>query len=126
MNSSPRQLGPSLALSALLVSVLVLTACASTDGPAGTPGPASPSSSPPPPSPTLPAGAKLMTLTGEVGAGIEAGCTILTAGDKVYELQGTAVKSLRGTVTVTGHVLHNVMTICQQGTPFRVTEVERA
>jgi hypothetical protein len=122
MISPPRHLGPSVAVSALFV--LMLTACASTDGPAGSPGSATPSSSPPVPSPTSSGSEKLMTLTGEVGEGVEAGCTILTSGDQVYELQGSGVKSLSGTVTVTGHVLHNVMSICQQGTPFRVVEVK--
>jgi hypothetical protein len=122
----PRQLGTSLALGVLLVSVLGLTACARTDDPAGSPGPASPSTPPSSsaPAPTGSAGEKLMTLTGTVGEGVEAGCTILTAGDQVYELQGANIRSLKGTVTVTGHVLHNVMTICQQGTPFRVVEVK--
>jgi hypothetical protein len=120
MISAPRHLGPSLVVSALFM--LMLTACASTDGTSGTPGSATPSSSPPAPSPT--GSEKLMTLTGEVGEGVEAGCTILTSGDRVYELQGSGVRSLSGTVTVTGHVLHNVMSICQQGTPFRVVEVK--
>jgi hypothetical protein len=63
-------------------------------------------------------------LRGTVGPGVEAGCTILTAGDKVYELQGTVARSLRpGTVTVKGYVLHGVLTFCQQGTPFHVVEV---
>jgi hypothetical protein len=127
MISLPRHPGPSLVLLPLLVGVLVLSACAATDGSAGTPAvPSStpPAGSPPAPTPTVPAGGKLMTLTGEVSAGVEAGCTILTAGDRVYELQGGAVRELSGTVTVTGHVLHNVMTICQQGTPFRVVDVK--
>jgi hypothetical protein len=124
MVSSSRRLGTSLTVGALLVSVLVLTACAGTDGAAGSPGSASPSPSPSSSAPVPDPTEKLMTLTGTVGEGVEAGCTILTSGDQVYELQGSGVGSLRGTVTVTGHVLHNVMTICQQGTPFRVVEVK--
>jgi hypothetical protein len=126
MVSSTRHLGTSLAVGALLAGVLVLTSCAGTDGTPGSPSPSpSPSSSAPVPGPTGPDDEKLMTLTGTVGEGVEAGCTILTSGDQVYELQGSGVGSLRGTVTVTGHVLDNVMTICQQGTPFRVVEVKQ-
>jgi hypothetical protein len=126
MTSPPRHLGSSLAVGALLVGLLMLTACASTDGRAGSPGPATPSSSPPSPVPTGSGEEEPMTLTGEVGPGVETGCTILTSGDQVYELQGTGVSSLSGTVTVKGHVLHGVLTICQQGTPFRVVEVTRS
>jgi hypothetical protein len=67
---------------------------------------------------------KLVTLRGTVSSGVEAGCTILTAGDTVYELQGPAVANLRsGTVVVHGYTVEGMMTTCQQGTPFRVLEV---
>ena len=66
----------------------------------------------------------LVTLRGTVSPGVEAGCTILTAGDRVYELQGPAVANLRhGAVAVHGYTVEGLMTICQQGTPFRVLEV---
>jgi hypothetical protein len=110
-----------LAGAVLVLGVTALAACASGDNPGGP----SPSTSPIPTSaPTSPA-RKVITLQGTVGAGVESGCTILTAGDTVYELQGTVARSLRpGTVTVTGYVLHGVLTFCQQGTPFHVVEVQ--
>jgi hypothetical protein len=71
--------------------------------------------------------AKIVTLHGSVSPGVEAGCTILTAGDKVYELQGPAVATLRtGAVVVRGYEVEGLMTICQQGTPFRVLEIRSA
>jgi multidrug efflux pump subunit AcrA (membrane-fusion protein) len=109
----------------VLVGVLFLTACGSAAPPA-TPAPSSPpaataSASGGPVNPSE----KLMTLRGTVSPGVEAGCTILTAGDKVYELQGPVVAGLRpGAVVVHGYAIEGMMTICQQGTPFRVLEVQ--
>jgi hypothetical protein len=118
MTTSSRRLGL-----ALVLSLLVLAACGSdgTNGDTGTPSPStSPTSSTPSGSPSRP----MTTLRGTVGPGVEGGCTILTAGDRVYELLGAPVKGLRpGSVTVVGYVAEGVMTFCQQGTPFRVVEV---
>jgi hypothetical protein len=107
----------------LLLSLLFLVACGSTEPP-GTP------ATTPPPATTAPApggpvdpSEKLVTLRGTMSAGVETGCTILTADDRVYELQGSVVASLRpGPVVVHGYTLEGMMTTCQQGTPFRVVE----
>jgi hypothetical protein len=115
----------------LAVAVLLLAACGSPDGPAGgATGSPSPPRSAPTPSPGSPAAdpsgtGPTMTLHGTVGAGVEAGCTVLTSGDRVYELMGNDVRGLHGrTVTVQGYVVKGMLTICQQGTPFRVVQVE--
>jgi hypothetical protein len=123
----PTGMTPSPRLLVLLtLGVLVLAACSSGDRAAGDTGPAATPSaaSPTPTSPTPAASGPTLTLTGPVTDGVEAGCTIMTSGDTLYELQGDEVRSLQGrTVTVRGHVLEGMMTFCQQGTPFQVVEV---
>jgi hypothetical protein len=67
----------------------------------------------------------LVTLTGEVFAGVEAGCVLLATDSGDYLLIGSAAESLGTgqTVTVRGVVRANLATTCQQGTPFEVSEV---
>jgi hypothetical protein len=105
----------------LALAVLLLAACGSSDRlTGGSPSPSgAPSTSAPKPAPPL------VTLTGTVGPGVEAGCLVLTAGDRVYSLQGgPEVRALTtGTVTVHGYELKGVLSICQQGTPFRVVRL---
>jgi hypothetical protein len=59
-----------------------------------------------------------MTLTGTVVPGVEAGCLLLDG----YLLLGGPREVIHAgaRVTVTGHVRPDVLTICQQGTPFVV------
>lgn len=135
----------------LVVAALVglLAACAGQSGsettPTGTPATGTPAPSPtlpgsPPVLPTSPPAPPvsppvvtppptgkpgLVTLTGEVFAGVEMGCQLLATGSGDYLLIGSAAEPLRSgdTVTVRGYVRANLATTCQQGTPFEVTEV---
>lgn len=72
---------------------------------------------------TSPSGGE-MTLTGQIVEGVEAGCRLL---DDYLLLPGPGVSrdEIRAglTVTVRGRVERGMMTTCQQGTPFIVTEV---
>lgn len=63
-------------------------------------------------------------LRGTVESGVEAGCLILTTGGKTYNLLGgdRSVVKAGAKVVVRGTEEPDTMTICQQGTPFRVTE----
>lgn len=99
----------------------------------GTTEPLPPSATPPtlpPPSPPVrqpePTDrAGQATLTGEVIAGVEAGCRVLQTGSGDYLLIGETATQLQvgRTVTVRGTVRADLATTCQQGTPFEVTEV---
>ncbi|WP_374272827.1 hypothetical protein [Actinoplanes sp. M2I2] len=66
----------------------------------------------------------LRTLTGTVTAGVEPGCLLLDG----YLLVGgdrTVVRAgLR--ITVTGRVVPDLVTTCQQGTPLVVTSAQPA
>ena len=67
---------------------------------------------------------RLMTLTGTVAPGVEAGCLLL---DNYLLLGGARDVVYPGArVTVTGRVRSGLMTICQQGTPFVVETAEPA
>ena len=66
-----------------------------------------------------------MTLTGQIVEGVEAGCRLL---DDYLLLPGPGVSrdEIRAGLTVTvrvGKAQPGMMTTCQQGTPFIVTEV---
>lgn len=67
-------------------------------------------------------------MTGQVTAGVEAGCLLLNNGGKAYLLLGgdRNVIQAGATVTVRGRVAEGVMSICQQGTPFQVVEARPA
>jgi hypothetical protein len=130
-------------LAALAVAVL-LGACAQQPGETGesptpsppvtsppvTPSPPMPSPvppetpRPPQPSPSPPAGA-LQTITGEVAPGVEMGCVLLRTDAGEFLLLGEQVDELSfgSTATVRGYADPSVMTTCQQGTPFMVSEV---
>jgi hypothetical protein len=64
----------------------------------------------------------LNTLTGTVVAGVEANCLLLNQ----YLLVGGDRSKLRAgaKVTVTGRARPDLMTTCQQGTPFQVEAVQ--
>lgn len=136
------------AVSVIAAGVLMmaaLTACNASGpgGGSGAPAPSDVSSSgvlTPPPGPSSdpslpgkdkpgvdPTKGKSVTLTGTVEAGVEHGCLILNANGQVYSLFGGDRSVLvAGTqVEVTGHEAPNVMSFCQQGTPFQV-ETARA
>ncbi|MEJ3749656.1 hypothetical protein WEI85_41155 [Actinomycetes bacterium KLBMP 9797] len=86
-----------------------------------------PTTSPKPPT-TPPATAVQMTLTGQITEGVEHGCRMLTSGGTTYMLLVAANVSrdqipVGARVTVRGHPEPDMMSTCQQGTPFTVTEV---
>jgi hypothetical protein len=60
-----------------------------------------------------------------VVTGVEAGCLLLRTGTGDYLLLGEAADDLGAgqTVTVRGQIRPDLMTTCQQGTPFEVSEV---
>jgi hypothetical protein len=64
-----------------------------------------------------------VTLTGTVTAGVESGCHLLTSGGTTYVLVGGPVTDGQR-VRIEGTVEKDLMTTCQQGTPFRITRVE--
>lgn len=111
----------------------VLGACA--DGPAdpdGAPGPTPPTLTPPvtphppmpSPVPSPPPGAE-RTITGEVVPGVEAGCLLLHTDEDDFLLLGDHDELTAGrTATVRGYPDPDLLTYCQQGTPFVILEVE--
>jgi len=116
----------------LLVAAALLGGCAGTDSGGGdvSPGP-SPSASPsfpedlPTPTPSgKPSGGALMEISGTVVEGVEMGCRLL---DQYLLVPGPGISrdDLRvgATLTVRGQVQRDMMTTCQQGTPFQVIEI---
>jgi len=69
-----------------------------------------------------------LTLTGQPEEGVEAGCLILRSGGQQYLLLGGDRQLLTSgrAVVVRGRPDPTMMTTCQQGTPFMVTEVRAA
>ncbi|MGK5444860.1 hypothetical protein ACSNN7_23955 [Micromonospora sp. URMC 105] len=78
----------------------------------------------PPAGPSLPPGPGANTITGTVEAGVEPGC-LLVGG---YQLIGGPrdVLAVGAKVTVTGQAKPDMMTTCQQGTPFVVESARRS
>ncbi|MGH3948369.1 MAG: hypothetical protein ACRDSE_04475 [Pseudonocardiaceae bacterium] len=106
----------------ITVAALFAGACGEREQPRG---PGSPESTPAPQS-SLPSDAQT-TLRGTVQAGVEAGCLVLDAEGQTYLLLGGDPRPRPGAeVVVTGSVDRGVMTICQQGLPFVVTEIRPA
>jgi hypothetical protein len=135
---------------AVMIAMAALSACASaaapaagpssapvnvtsvvTDAPAPTsPAPqpsAAPVTSPPvivdPPGPSPIPGEGVTVIRGQITAGVEPSCKLLTD-DKVEYLllaDSTMQIPVGGSAIVTGHVAHGIMTHCQQGIPFVVT-----
>jgi hypothetical protein len=117
--------------------VLLLSACGDPNAPANnapTPSSAAPTSTAaptatatakpvPPPVATPSVAGKVVTLEGVVEAGVEPGCKILKTGTGQYLLLGDVPLGVE--VRVTGVAAAGVSTTCQQGTPLRVTKVER-
>jgi hypothetical protein len=82
----------------------------------------------PPRSPATPPSSKpvpgQLTIRGQLKDGVEAGCRLLTSDDgKTYLLVGnrTAVTG-SGRFEVVGQPVPDLVTTCQQGIPFQVTE----
>jgi hypothetical protein len=69
-----------------------------------------------------------ITITGIPEEGVESGCVVMRSGDKMYNLLGGDPQLLMSgrTVIVRGRPNPGLMTTCQQGTPFQVTEVRLA
>jgi hypothetical protein len=119
-------------------AVLLLSGCGDPGAePGGGGGPTttvpSTSTSPtasPDPGTTPPGGAKPggtarpVTVDGVVETGVEPGCKVLTAGGTTYQVIGGDVP-VGVPVRVTGVLQPGVLTTCQQGTPIRVTKVQR-
>ncbi|MER7008265.1 hypothetical protein ABT297_35180 [Dactylosporangium sp. NPDC000555] len=93
---------------------------------------APPSSGPPPsagasirPADPVPSGSA-MALRGTIKDGVEAGCVLLATDSKTYLLVGGDRAALKSgaQVTVYGTPQPDLMTTCQQGTPFQVTRIE--
>jgi hypothetical protein len=88
--------------------------------------PSTPSAPPPSGDPSGAASPKAggTTLTGTVTSGVEPGCFLLDG----YLLVGGPQEVIRAgaRVTVTGEVKQDMMTTCQQGTPFQVATARPA
>ncbi|WP_410809801.1 hypothetical protein [Micromonospora sp. 067-2] len=141
-----------LVVPALMVCA-ALSACGGTDGPAtptpsgpspvtgqptptasgpatpgtSTPGPATPTSTgkpKPPGGPSVPPPVGATELTGTITSGVEPNCVLLDG----YLLIGGPrdVLAAGARVTVTGRVAPDIMTTCQQGTPFAVETARRS
>jgi hypothetical protein len=68
--------------------------------------------------------ANVRTLTGTVTAGVEHGCLLL--GEFLLIGGNRAVVRAGARVTVTGRVVPDLVTTCQQGTPFVVASARPA
>ncbi len=80
-----------------------------------------------PPSSEKPDKDDIVELRGTVQAGVEPGCLILESGGKTYGLYGgdPAVVSAGAKVRVRGVPQPDMVTTCQQGIPFQVTEAHK-
>jgi hypothetical protein len=132
-----------------LLAALFLAGCAGdtvgTDDAAGGAGPSSPgataiSVAPQPTDPTTEPTAKVPggktpgsggteTITGTIAAGVEPGCLVLTSPSGgshlliVRDAQTRAAAKVGSSVTVVGRAQPDMMSTCQQGTPFVVSEL---
>lgn len=79
----------------------------------------------PVPLPTERQGGQVMTLTGTVVDGVEVGCRVLQTDAGSFVLVGP-VSVPDGRITVTGRLVDNIMTTCQQGQVFEVRSVAMA
>ena len=120
--------------SVLLLSVVLLTGCATATTPTGPADPSTTSESPVPstpfsPKPTFSSKPQAeITVVGVVEAGVEHGCTMLRTADELYQLVGSADPVIQpgARLTVRGRPNPNLITTCQQGTPLQVLEVHVA
>ena len=68
---------------------------------------------------------KAVTIDGVIEAGVEPGCTVLTAGNTSYLILAGSDVPMGVPVRVEGTLQPGVLSTCQQGTPLRVTSVKR-
>ena len=127
--NAPSTTAPPAVSSAVSTSAVPSTAKPSAAGPSGRPTGATPSAGTGSPG-AGPSGAAggTTTLTGTIEAGVESGCFVLVGQD------GTVLANLIGidavatpagsVVDVTGTFEEDMMTTCQQGTPFSITSIE--
>ncbi|MEV4515074.1 hypothetical protein AB0K00_39710 [Dactylosporangium sp. NPDC049525] len=118
----------SVLLVAVVASALGGCAAASDETPAAPPSfSAVPSLAPSlAPRPSAPAAAPTgMTISGEVVEGVETGCLLLKTTGPLYLLIGGDRTALQvgKRVTVVGTPQPDLMSTCQQGTPFQVVSV---
>ncbi|SDE56800.1 hypothetical protein [Glycomyces harbinensis] len=69
------------------------------------------------------------TISGTVASGVETGCLVLEHNGTLYGIYGSFDSSVvyaGATVTLHGKVEADMMTTCQQGTPFVVEDAESA
>jgi len=67
-----------------------------------------------------------VTIEGVIEEGVEPGCRVLTAGSSSYLILGGGADVPTGVpVRVEGVLAPGVLSTCQQGTPLRVTKVQR-
>jgi hypothetical protein len=125
------------ALAGLLLAVALLAACGDPD--AGDGGAATGGSGPTtvpetlPTAPTTPTtkpgspGGSEITATGTLHDGVEPGCVLLRTdqGGGVYLLVGGDRNELRagGRVQVTGRLVPDLLSTCQEGQPLRVSSI---
>ena len=133
----------------VLILSFALAGCASADdksaserstpSPSASPSPSGAKTTPPstsPPSGSLPSppkpkpgetpGRTVLTVSGTVSTGTEAGCLMLAANGTQYQLVGGDRASLRPgrKVQVLGEVQPELATTCQQGTPLMVRQIK--
>jgi hypothetical protein len=126
-----RRLAAALALAA---SALLAAGCAdpgtgpgSGSGSGAAPPPATTTTAPAPTSAGPPTAGPTVTVDGVVEKGVEPGCLVLKAGSTSYLLQGAEASSapVAVPVRVSGQLLDNVASYCQQGTPIEVSSIIR-
>jgi len=121
----------------VLAGALLLSGCGSPgtepgSGGGGGPATSAPSASPsasvslPPAQTGVPtASGRPITVEGIVEDGVEPGCKVLAAGGSVYLILGGTDVPTGVPVRVKGVLTPGVLSTCQQGTPLRVTDVQR-
>jgi hypothetical protein len=113
---------------AAVLLALLAAGCAnpgSGPGSAATTVPSSTGSAPVPSPP--PTDGPTVTVDGVVEHGVEPGCLVLRAGAKSYLLQGAEASGapVAVPVRVSGELVQNVASYCQQGTPLQVASISR-
>ncbi|HST67053.1 MAG TPA: hypothetical protein VLM05_17880 [Mycobacteriales bacterium] len=116
-------------IAAAVLLGLLAAGCADAGSGSGGPPPPPPvaTSTPPHPQPQpLPTEGPI-TVDGVVEKGVEPGCLVLKAGTKSYLLQGAQASSapLAVPVRVSGELVTNVASYCQQGAPLQVSSISR-
>ncbi|MDQ7902925.1 hypothetical protein RB614_00120 [Phytohabitans sp. ZYX-F-186] len=114
----------------VLVAAVLLGGCAGTDdssgGDAVSPSPSSslPEDLPTPTPSGKPSAGASIEISGTIVQGVEPGCRLI---DQYLLISGPGVSRddlpIGATLTVRGRVEQGMMTTCQQGTPFVVTEI---